>query len=373
MKFIIFTSFYNYIDTIDELYNSVINQTYQNWEWVISDDFSENKEVVEKLKNLSINNSKIKFINPTYKKEYYWNPPTTKFDGDVFLVLDSDDMMHPKLLEVYKHNFEKFPEVQMLSTNSILKHNSINGSFHSFRYIKYDKNCNLFQKWENSKFGEYAIGDCRAWRNCISKFEEDKNWDYCCSEDVSKILKCEEYGKIMYVPRVLHTYAHRENSISNSKIYGTEAYNELINIFENAEKRKSRKYLNSFHDFYDRIVDETTSFYLSSFNLKNDSFILEYFSSTMNARDIERLKVLYFDQKIIFEENDNTDYLIIKIQNSDDISYLEKRIKKIPKKEIVIETNYEFKTNVDAILYENNFGWVWYEFNKIFYVIKLSD
>jgi glycosyltransferase involved in cell wall biosynthesis len=40
MKFTIYTSFYNYLDTFDELCESVFSQTYKNWEWIVSDDFS---------------------------------------------------------------------------------------------------------------------------------------------------------------------------------------------------------------------------------------------------------------------------------------------------------------------------------------------
>ncbi len=103
MRFTIFTSFYNYLDTFDQLKESVFNQTYQNWEWIISDDFSQNTEVSNKIKQLVAENPrKVKFVEPEYKKQFYWNPPIKHSTGDIFMVLDSDDMMHPKLLEVYK-------------------------------------------------------------------------------------------------------------------------------------------------------------------------------------------------------------------------------------------------------------------------------
>jgi len=66
MKFAIFTSFYNYLDGFDDLVESIFSQTYTNWEWIISDDFSENSDVIEKLKQLSDNNPKIKLILPTF-------------------------------------------------------------------------------------------------------------------------------------------------------------------------------------------------------------------------------------------------------------------------------------------------------------------
>lgn len=95
MKFTIFTSFYNYLDNIEELYNSIVSQTYKNWEWVISDDFSENPEVIKKLKEIEGRSNRIKIILPKFKKEFYWNPPTSQSNSDIFLVQDSDDIMPP--------------------------------------------------------------------------------------------------------------------------------------------------------------------------------------------------------------------------------------------------------------------------------------
>ena len=42
MKFSIVTSFYNTSEYVEKLYNSLLSQTYQNWEWIVTDDFSKN-------------------------------------------------------------------------------------------------------------------------------------------------------------------------------------------------------------------------------------------------------------------------------------------------------------------------------------------
>ena len=49
MKFTIFTSFYNYVDTFDLLVESIFNQTHQNWEWIIWDDSKDEKTYHELL------------------------------------------------------------------------------------------------------------------------------------------------------------------------------------------------------------------------------------------------------------------------------------------------------------------------------------
>ena len=60
IKFTIFTGFYNYLDDLEKVYESIKNQTYSNWEWLVCDDFSEDPSVLEALKNLEKNDSRSK-------------------------------------------------------------------------------------------------------------------------------------------------------------------------------------------------------------------------------------------------------------------------------------------------------------------------
>lgn len=379
MRFTIFTSFYNYLDTFDQLKESVFNQTYQNWEWIISDDFSQNTEVSNKIKQLVAENPrKVKFVEPEYKKQFYWNPPIKHSTGDIFMVLDSDDMMHPKLLEVYKRNFEVFPEVQMISTNSIMRKESVLGSLQSYRHIKYDRICNFWDKWNHGEelrkkgldgFGDFGWGDARAWRNKIPYFE-DEIWQHVCSEDASKVLRCEELGKVLFLPRTLHTYALRENSISHEKVCGSEAYQELMKMFQNSEERLSRKELNSIHKYYDGIVDKCSPFYLSKFNTSKDCYNIEYYNQLLNSEDKEILKNLYFDQNLYFEQSNISDIFIIQIQDESDINYLNERLTSMCMSEIVIETDIKYKGQIDEKLLEFGLGWYWFSHRKLTYIIN---
>ena len=370
MKFTIFTSFYNYVDTFDLLVESIFNQTYQNWEWIISDDFSENPDVMVKLESLVLRSNKIKLIQPKLKKEFYWNPPTNHSTGDIFLVQDSDDIMHPKLLEVYKHNFDKFPEVQMISTNSILRWNYVTGPIHSVRLINYNENCNFSDKIKNSVPGEYNIGDCRAWRNNINLFDTERKWKFC-AEDISKTLINEEIGKLLYLPRTLHTYTHRENSISKIETEDQDLLREYLVMIEEAEKRKSRKYLNSIEDYYDRIYSHTTPFYFSSFNTEKDLSVIEYMCGGINNRQIETLKSLYFDHDLVFEPTENVDYLICKIEKIEHLDSLFLRLKSLPKKEIIIETEHDLLDLISNHLNSVGLPFQWFLFGKMTIFINL--
>jgi len=369
MKFTIFTSFYNYIDTFDSLVESIFNQTYQNWEWIISDDFSDNPEVLPKLEKLLSLSNKIKLIQPSFKKEFYWNPPTNQSTGDIFLVQDSDDIMHPKLLEVYKHNFDKFPKVQMISTNSILKWDSIHGDLHSFRMINYNNNCNFIDKIKSAESGEYNIGDCRAWRNNINLFDPEKKWKFC-AEDICKTLINEENGMLLYIPRVLHTYAHRKTSISKTLTTDFNLLKESEIMINESDTRKSRKFLNSIEDYYDRIYKHTTPFYLSSLNNEKSSNTINYYCNSINNREIESLKNLYFDHDLKFENTKNVDYIIYKVETVDQFNHLKETLVNLPKKQLILEMDQNLQPEVSKILMEFGLTHSWFIFGKLIITIN---
>jgi hypothetical protein len=368
VKFTIFTSFYNYLDTFDDLAQSILGQTYQDWEWIISDDFSENPEVLPRLQSLVESSEKIKLVHPSFKKEFYWNPPTSHSTGDIFLVQDSDDLMHPKLLEVYRYNFDRFPKVQMISTNSVLRWGSVHGEIHSFRLINYKDRCNFIQKIRSAEFGEYNIGDCRAWRNNVNLFDPDYKWKFC-ADDVCKTLINEEKGMLLYLPRVLHTYAHREESISHTKTANIGHLSEGDVMINEAEERKSRKFLSSVEDYYDRIYPHTTPFYLSSLNLEKSSKTVEYFSPSLNNREIEILRDLYFDHDLVFEFTPDVDYLIHRIETADQTSILRERLSFLPRRQIILELDLDLKQEVSDLLLELNLPHYWFIFGKVTIIV----
>lgn len=371
MKFTIFTAFYNYIDTFDELVNSVLSQTHTNWEWIIVNDFSENAEVEKKLIELENNSDffwKIKRIHQKIKKEFYFTPPIKYATGDVIIVLDSDDIIHPKLLEVYNYNFNMFPNVQLISTNSIMRTDSINGSLNSIRYINYKNNKNLLEARNDLSF-EYNYGDCRAWRNNIETFEPDTKWQFC-SEDFNKILICEEKGELLYLPRTLCTYAVRENSISHKNVYGADLAIEVEEMIKNSNSRLDRSNLNTINKFYDNSYQQTTAFYLSNLNLEKIKSKIEYFSNC-SEHDKEILKVLYFDHNLFFEKTNDIKYLIAKISNLSELYKLSERLSQgLPNKQLIVEVNLDISNETESELIKFVPSWYWFQFLYRTYIIN---
>ena len=117
MKFSITTSFYNTpLHYIDRVYTQIKNQTYENWEWVVCDDFSDSGEVRDKLKQICEQDPKVKYYEVSKKKEKFWNPQLG-CSGDWVVMFDDDDFHFPKVLEIYKHFIDKHPEVLGISSS----------------------------------------------------------------------------------------------------------------------------------------------------------------------------------------------------------------------------------------------------------------
>ncbi len=130
MKLSIITSFYNSEKYIQELASSILSQRYNNWEWIIADDFSSDNtgKILEELSRLD---NRIKLKKPNYKKEIWWNPQLHA-TGDIVCPIDGDDKILPNTFEKIVFYFEKFPEVIFLHFNANKYQDSLPSSKENF-------------------------------------------------------------------------------------------------------------------------------------------------------------------------------------------------------------------------------------------------
>jgi len=84
MKFTFVTSFYNTEKYIQGLYESLLSQTYTNWDWVVTDDFSDDN-TKEKLLEICSKDRKVKYVEQSKKKEMFLHEKILK-DVSNFLV-----------------------------------------------------------------------------------------------------------------------------------------------------------------------------------------------------------------------------------------------------------------------------------------------
>ncbi len=117
----IITASYNAKNTILQTANSILDQTFPFWEWIIVDDCSKNEESKDLLIKLSKLDDRIKIY---YNKENIGTPATrdkgiTLASAEYVFILDDDDLIDPTILETSFFAAYTHPEVSWVYSNSV--------------------------------------------------------------------------------------------------------------------------------------------------------------------------------------------------------------------------------------------------------------
>lgn len=118
----IITPYYNGKDAIQETFNSVINQTYPFFEWIIIDDGSTDKKSIEKIDILSKKDNRIKIYKkknegPSIARDYgiEKSSESTKY----IFFLDSDDLIADTMLECLYWSLETNNDASFAYTSTV--------------------------------------------------------------------------------------------------------------------------------------------------------------------------------------------------------------------------------------------------------------
>lgn len=101
MRVTVFTSTYNRAKVIYRVYESLVNQIYRDFVWLIIDDGSEDntKEIIEKFKE-EANFPIIYYYQKNAGKHVAINKAVEMTETELFVIADSDDSFLPDALEV---------------------------------------------------------------------------------------------------------------------------------------------------------------------------------------------------------------------------------------------------------------------------------
>lgn len=121
--FTVFTPTYNRAHTLHRVYDSLLAQTFRDFEWLIVDDGSidNTAELVKKWQTEA--SFSIRYIFQENKgKHVASNVGVREAEGKLFLFFDSDDACVPEALERFKHHWENILPVdrQNFSTLAVL-------------------------------------------------------------------------------------------------------------------------------------------------------------------------------------------------------------------------------------------------------------
>lgn len=101
---------------------SLLDQTYKNWEWILFDDSDDDGETYRLLSKVAATDSRIKLFKPHNRSGRIGDVKKNAFSlgrGEFLCELDHDDVLTDTCLEDLVKSFEAYPEVGMCYTDCV--------------------------------------------------------------------------------------------------------------------------------------------------------------------------------------------------------------------------------------------------------------
>ncbi|MFA9556926.1 glycosyltransferase [Evansella sp. AB-rgal1] len=108
----VFTASYKTKEKIQRPYQSLLKQTYPNWEWVIVDDSGDDDETYNKFLR-PLDDSRVRRYRQDARNGYIGaikRYAASLCTGEILVELDHDDELTPRCLEKIVHAFQEHPE-----------------------------------------------------------------------------------------------------------------------------------------------------------------------------------------------------------------------------------------------------------------------
>lgn len=232
MKFSILIAHYNNFEYFKDCYQSIINQSYPNFEVIILDDCSTDGSY-EKVKDWVKNDQRFKvFQNSENKGVGYTKGKLIELaTGEVCGFLDPDDALVHNALEISIKAYENQSIIATYSQFYLCNyHLEIQKIFPNTRKIRNGRPTFLNINFEVAHFFTFR-------KNAYLKTE--KMGDYRIAEDQDLYLKLYEKGYFAYIPKPLLLYRLHDKGLSHDK--EKIKYKNIIwdKVLRNALKRRN--------------------------------------------------------------------------------------------------------------------------------------
>jgi glycosyltransferase involved in cell wall biosynthesis len=169
-KFSVIIPNYNHAPFLEERINSVLRQTYSNFELIILDDCSTDgsREIIEGYRNNPVV-SHIVFNDTNSGSPFLqWQKGLLLAKGEWIWIAESDDMAEPSFLEEAANAFSSFPSAGIFYCNGIIRDESNPTISKTFAEAK--NKLFLTQKWNASHFvnGQSELNEYLKYDNTIN-------------------------------------------------------------------------------------------------------------------------------------------------------------------------------------------------------------
>ncbi len=215
MKVTILTPTYNRSHTLERLYNSLIKQTNNNFEWMIVDDGS--KDNTESLVKQFINDNK---INIEYIKKENGGKHTALNVGiketknEMIFIVDSDDFITEDAVDIISCYYEKYKNEKGICGFSFLKANTQTMEVIGQKYSKDEYrdnyiNCRINKNVSGDKAEVYYTDVLKKYP--FPEYEGEK----FLSEDVVWIEVAKKYDTI-YINKIIYYCEYLSDGLTSN-------------------------------------------------------------------------------------------------------------------------------------------------------------
>ncbi|MBR2678358.1 MAG: glycosyltransferase [Bacilli bacterium] len=311
-------------EKLSECIESVLNQTYENWELCLVDDASKNSETIQTLKKYEAidNRIKVKYNKENGHISKTSNDAIRMSSGEFIALLDNDDTLDKNALYIMVRELNKNRSIDMLysdedklDTNNKRCEPHFKPDFSPDTLLSLNYICHFTMIRKNliEKVGGFEIGLEGA-------------------QDYDLFLKITEQTKnIVHVPYILYHWRMSETSTAKSMKNKEYAINIGKKVLEKALERRK----------IDAIVevDKKSSYYRIKYNIKKQPLV----SIIIPTRDFAETLKTCVDS--IFDKTTYKNYEIIVANNESkepETFKLFNKYKKEHKNFKVVDINIEF-------------------------------
>jgi len=278
--------------------NSVLMQSYSNWELCIADDASDDPAIKKLLRTYARQDERIKLVEREQNGHISaaTNSALTLATGEYIGLLDHDDELTFDALSEMALAIEAHPEADLLYSDE----EKLNDSGERFDpYFKPDFNYELFLAQNMiSHFGVYRMSAVRRAGGFREGLEGAQDYDLAF-----RVLEQSHFRNIHHVPRVLYHWRATAGSTALSlgeKSYATKA--GLKAVTEHLERIKVKAFVT--------FADPRTGHYRVRYDLSDPQVKVSIIIPTRDRLDILRLCI-----RSIFERTQYRSFEIIIVDN----------------------------------------------------------
>ena len=274
MKFSVLIAHFNNSKYFKECYDSLVNQTYQNWEAVILDDDSKQDEK-NLVKKIIEGDDRFKYFENTENRGVGFTKSKLieLATGEIVGYVDPDDAILPTAIEKSIAAFEKDKKV-------VLTYSRFMSCDDELKYLKPFKSAQQVQNKDPYFFNiPIQIAHFVCFKREVYLTTEKMNTKLKISEDQDLYLKLYEKGKVIFINETNYLYRTHKGGISQNH-HKPESYEYWARVIWNAMQRRGLKTIHG-----KEIPTEFTS--------SQEIFDLLKYQNSIPSRIKKKLKILF--------------------------------------------------------------------------------